>query len=209
MSSRARTIANFGDGLVADDIPTLSAAQLNVVGNGTSGQSLVSDGDGSFTWTTPSSGPVYLGTFLIAKRPYYRATMTVPSTAAGYTKTLFEFIATPAAAPTLSSWGFDGDVGNITYSNFKYATSTLIGGTTSNNTGTINAFNTTDFSNAITAGSGNSVGTLLSTGGTSYGATFLLSETLTSSSTFGIKNYSTGSSNQTSYIRMKLWGIEQ
>lgn len=39
----------------------VGANELNVSGNGTSGQVLSSDGDGSMTWTTPSSGGVTTG----------------------------------------------------------------------------------------------------------------------------------------------------
>jgi hypothetical protein len=39
----------------------VGANELNVSGNGTSGQVLQSDGDGSMTWATPSSGGITTG----------------------------------------------------------------------------------------------------------------------------------------------------
>jgi len=46
--------ANVTTAKIADN--AVDAAKLNVSGNGTSGQVLASDGDGSMTWTTSSSG---------------------------------------------------------------------------------------------------------------------------------------------------------
>lgn len=52
---------------IADD--SVGAAELNVSGNGTSGQFLSSDGDGSFSWATPSGGI----TPTTGSAPYYGA----------------------------------------------------------------------------------------------------------------------------------------
>ena len=45
---------------IVDD--AVNAAKINVAGNGTSGQYLVSDGDGSMSWLTPPAGGVPSGT---------------------------------------------------------------------------------------------------------------------------------------------------
>ena len=50
------TSGTFATARIADN--AINAAKLNVSGNGTSGQFLRSDGDGTFTWATPSTGAV-------------------------------------------------------------------------------------------------------------------------------------------------------
>ena len=64
-SGQAATIASQGtlatlSTVNADTITdnSVGAAELNVSGNGTSGQLLSSDGDGSFSWTSASSGGI-------------------------------------------------------------------------------------------------------------------------------------------------------
>lgn len=48
------TLSSVNAATITDN--SVGAAELNVSGNGTSGQVLSSDGDGSFSWATPSSG---------------------------------------------------------------------------------------------------------------------------------------------------------
>ncbi len=50
------TSGTFATARIADN--AINAAKLNVSGNGTSGQFLRSDGDGTFTWATPSTSAV-------------------------------------------------------------------------------------------------------------------------------------------------------
>ena len=54
----------------------IGALQLNVSGNGTSGQLLASDGDGTFSWQTGGSG----GNETLALRPWHLVTLQVAQT---------------------------------------------------------------------------------------------------------------------------------
>jgi len=76
----ATTRANLGLGSLATKSAvgaaeitdnSVGAAELNVSGNGTAGQALTSDGDGTFSWTTLASGGSITPTTGAA--PYYGA----------------------------------------------------------------------------------------------------------------------------------------
>ena len=58
-ASGSATFTNLGNATLSLSVNdnAIDAAALNVSGNGTSGQYLASDGDGSFTWTTLSTDP--------------------------------------------------------------------------------------------------------------------------------------------------------
>ena len=52
----------YSSGAISITDNSVGATQLDVSGNGSSGQFLASDGDGTFSWTTPTSGAqVYVG----------------------------------------------------------------------------------------------------------------------------------------------------
>lgn len=58
------TISAAGNGVLSVKANGINAAQLNVSGNGTTAQFLRADGDGSFTWATPTNTTYTAGTAL-------------------------------------------------------------------------------------------------------------------------------------------------
>ena len=140
---------------------SVGAAELNVTGNGTSGQALVSDGDGTMTWTTISSGG--LGNVVEDTTPQLGGMLDVNGNSLGDgTLELLSFSETASAVneftianaatgngPTLSATGGDANV------DINIATK---------GTGVVNIDNLSLDGNTVTTTSGNL--TLDSTGGT-------------------------------------------
>lgn len=140
---------------------SVGAAELNVTGNGTSGQALVSDGDGTMTWTTISSGG--LGNIVEDTTPQLGGMLDVNGNSLGdgtlellsFSETALavnEFTIANAATgngPTLSATGGDANV------DINIATK---------GTGVVKIDNLSLDGNTITTTSGNL--TLDSTGGT-------------------------------------------
>jgi len=168
-------------------------------------------GDGSNLTNLPGGGPVLLAMMQSAKRPGGSTTVVVPSSAVGYSTLMLKFRSWGQSfGPVLSLWGFNDARGTITYSNLKYNNTSLNGGGFDDSTYTCHDLGTTT-STIGTAQDG--ISSFISStdgihlGGSPYESIIYLTETITSTSSFCIQNYSTGSSNQTSYIVLEIWGL--